>query len=491
MPEMPRKPASYKRIILCSDGTWLESDMGNKSVPSNVAKMARAISRNGIDDDGNTVEQIVLYHPGLGTGDLPFQQAIYGGLGWGLDHDVCQIYDFISNNYDPKAGNGHGDELFFFGFSRGAFTVRSVAGLICDIGVLSPQHMSHFPEMWKQYRMNTSGGSFRNTAWYRDHKKELGFTDIKIKVVGVWDTVGALGVPNWPLVNLSAKLGVPVNKEYAFHNTNVSKNVEYAFQALAIDEKRLTFSPTLWHKTENSPAKELQQCWFPGVHGNIGGQAEFWRDFGDYEEIGDNTFAWMVDNLHGMLTFDEDAIETIVQNHQHAINRIAHTNGWGCGPIIDNFFGLQGAFFRLLGKQERTPGNYPRDPGDGTDGATNEFFHPTVRIRRSKVPKWNPTPLQGYELQEPDSTTGWRWSRRDRRPVREYEMSKKKTMSLAYQDGQAIGYKTGGSLSRRLCPKNILSDLDRDNAMADRAADQAAKAGRNGGTDYYNNMIHA
>lgn len=192
-----------------------------------------------------------------------------------------------------------------------------------------------------------------------------------------------------------------------------------------------------------------------------------------------------------MLTFDEDAIETIVQNHQHAINRIAHTNGWGCGPIIDNFFGLQGAFFRLLGKQERTPGNYPRDPGDGTDGATNEFFHPTVRIRRSKVPKWNPTPLQGYELQEPDSTTGWRWSRRDRRPVREYEMSKKKTMSLAYQDGQAIGYKTGGSLSRRLCPKNILSDLDRDNAMADRAADQTAKAGRNGGTDYYNNMIHA
>lgn len=115
-----------------------------------------------------------------------------GGLGWGLDHDVCQIYDFISNNYDPKAGNGHGDELFFFGFSRGAFTVRSVAGLICDIGVLSPQHMSHFPEMWKQYRMNTSGESFRNTAWYRDHKKELGFTDIKIKVVGVWDTVGAL-----------------------------------------------------------------------------------------------------------------------------------------------------------------------------------------------------------------------------------------------------------------------------------------------------------
>jgi uncharacterized protein (DUF2235 family) len=78
MVERTNKPASYKRIILCSDGTWLESDMGDKTVPSNVAKLARAISRNGIDKDGNTVEQIVLYHPGLGTGDLPFQKAIYG-----------------------------------------------------------------------------------------------------------------------------------------------------------------------------------------------------------------------------------------------------------------------------------------------------------------------------------------------------------------------------------------------------------------------------
>jgi uncharacterized protein (DUF2235 family) len=111
-----------------------------------------------------------------------------GGLGWGLDYDVCQIYDFISNNYDPTAG----DELFFFGFSRGAFTVRSVAGLVCDIGVLAPVHMSRFPEMWHAYRHNTGGGSFRDTKWYRDHKEELGFTDIRIKVVGVWDTVGAL-----------------------------------------------------------------------------------------------------------------------------------------------------------------------------------------------------------------------------------------------------------------------------------------------------------
>ena len=99
---------------------------------------------------------------------------------------MCQIYDFISNNYVP------GDELFFFGFSRGAFTVRSVAGLVCDVGVLSAVQMSRFAEMWKAYRMNTSGEPFKKSTWYLDNKEELGLTDVRIKVVGVWDTVGEL-----------------------------------------------------------------------------------------------------------------------------------------------------------------------------------------------------------------------------------------------------------------------------------------------------------
>jgi len=75
---MAPKLASYKRIILCSDGTWLSSDEGDKSVPSNVAKIARAISKTGIDAHNNLVKQLVLYHSGLGSGDLPFQKAIFG-----------------------------------------------------------------------------------------------------------------------------------------------------------------------------------------------------------------------------------------------------------------------------------------------------------------------------------------------------------------------------------------------------------------------------
>jgi hypothetical protein len=74
----------------------------------------------------------------------------------------------------------------------------------------------------------------------------------------------------------------------------LESDIDYAFQALAIDEKRSNFPPTLWHKTFDGPAKDLQQCWFPGVHSNIGGQAEVPRAYGDFEEISDITFAWMV-----------------------------------------------------------------------------------------------------------------------------------------------------------------------------------------------------
>lgn len=458
MPEETPKLASYQRIILCSDGTWLASDTGDKSTPSNVAKLARAVANNGPDAKGNIVKQIVSYHSGLGSGDLPFQKAIYGSFGWGLDIEVSQIYDFISNNYEP------GDELFFFGFSRGAFTVRSVAGLVCDVGVLSAVHMSRFTEMWEAYRANTSGEPFRNSAWYRNNKEELGLTDVRVKVVGVWDTVGALGIPEWPVVSWATKAGLPINMRYAFHNTKVSKNLDYAFQALAIDEKRLTFPPTLWHKTVDGPAEDLQQCWFPGVHGNIGGQRDYLHASADFEEISHNTFAWMVDNLSNMLTFEDAAIKILIKEHHRALNSINITSGWGCGPIVDNFSGLQGLFFWLLGKKDRAPGSYPRDPGDGTSGATNEYFHPITRIRK-EILGYNPMPLQGYSIERPHGSAGWKWVKSGVQSIPEYVMHPEKKMSVAYEENGRVKYRVESSLSRLLCPENILLDLDRDNGI--------------------------
>ncbi|RKK75129.1 hypothetical protein BFJ69_g7878 [Fusarium oxysporum] len=364
MPEETPKLASYKRIILCSDGTWLASDTGDKSTPSNVAKLARAVANNGPDAKGNIVKQIVSYHSGLGSGDLPFQKAIYGGFGWGLDIEVSQIYDFISNNYEP------GDELFFFGFSRGAFTVRSVAGLVCDVGVLSAVHMSRFTEMWEAYRANTSGEPFRNSAWYRNNKEELGLTDVRVKVVGVWDTVGALGIPEWPVV----------------------------------------------------------------------------------------------DNLSNMLTFEDAAIKILIKEHHRALNSINIPSGWGCGPIVNNFSGLQGLFFWLLGKKDREPGSYPRDPGDGTSGATNEYFHPITRIRK-EILGYNPMPLRGYSIERPHGSAGWKWVKSGVQSIPEYVMHPEKKMSVAYEENGRVNYRVESSLSRLLCPENILLDLDRDNGI--------------------------
>ncbi|KAG9254517.1 uncharacterized protein F5Z01DRAFT_750400 [Emericellopsis atlantica] len=490
-----QRVASYKRIILCADGTWLASDLGTKEVPSNVATVARTLSPTGSNSEGELVPQIVFYHSGLGSGALPLQKAISGecipipsrqgrgtrltkfkgGLGWGLDLDICQIYEFIAENYEP------GDELFFFGFSRGAFTVRSVAGLVCDVGVLSKVDMAHFPALWHAYQNNQSGQPFASSPWYQDNAQKFHLSsNVRIKVIAVWETVGALvsilpalmrsifsrtnaeqGIPEWPLVKALEKIGVPVNSDLKFYNTNLSPGVDYAFQALALDEQRLTFPPTMWHKTEKAPAIDLEQCWFPGVHANLGGQGEIPASQSDHGEIGNISFAWMVDNVAGMLTFNGDAIDKLVKQHQHAFTINAIPNGWGCGPIISDFAGVQGAFFRLLGQQDRTPGNYPRDPGDGQGGATNESFHPIVRLRKRKVPAWTPKSIQDWSLKEPHGGQGWSWSRIGLPPMREWSLRKEK-MHLAVKVDGLTRFEVGESLSRRLCPPDILMALDRE-----------------------------
>lgn len=167
-----------------------------------------------------------------------------------------------------------------------------------------------------------------------------------------------------------------------------------------------------------------------------------------------------------MLTFEEAAIKILAEEHRRALNTINVTNGWGCGPIVDNFSGLQGTLFRLLGKKDRTPGNYPRDPGDGIGGATNEYFHPIARIRNSKRSDYNPASLLGYSREEPDGNAGWRWVKAGVQDVPEYVMRPERTMSLASKKGGKVKFRVEKSLSRLLCPSSILVELDRDNGIA-------------------------
>lgn len=165
-----------------------------------------------------------------------------------------------------------------------------------------------------------------------------------------------------------------------------------------------------------------------------------------------------------MLTFEDAAIQPLIEEHGRALNAIKTSNGWGCGQIVNNYSGLQGVFFRLLGKKDRTPGTYPQDPGNGTGGATNEYFHPITRIRRDNL-NYKPAQLQEYALEKPDGSAGWRWVKGGVQAMPEYVMRPEKKMSVAYEEGGRVKYRVEQSLSRLLCPRSILLDLDRDNGI--------------------------
>jgi len=243
-----------KRIIICADGTWNTPDQvdRNKRKPSNVVKTARAILP--ITHDG--IPQIVYYQVGLGTHNSLSDRMLGGGMGKGLSDNIINCYRFLVHNYYP------GDEVFLFGFSRGAYTVRSLSGFIGALGLLPKANIFFMNEAYDAYRNST-----KNPQQLDTFRKEQESREIKIKFIGVWDTVGALGIPK---VGFGMMHNIFSKSRNEFHNVALGDHIENAFHALAIDEKRKPFAPTLWEIKNNSTQK-LEQTWFPGVHTNIGG----------------------------------------------------------------------------------------------------------------------------------------------------------------------------------------------------------------------------
>lgn len=377
-----RPAIAPKRLVICSDGTWQSSVSGLANIPSNVTRLARSIARSGKDKDGKVWQQLVYYDAGIGTGDLSqSEKDRQGGFGIGFVGNVIEAYNFIVLNYNP------GDEIMCFGFSRGAYTARAVAGLITDIGVISPRDLQDFPELYAKYQKHTDSYHFRKSSIYRDWvngvlakeqppKVQGGFQEPPrydsyphraapeasrvVKVVGVFDTVGSLGIPDlkwtrWNLKFLEDYTGIP---DPGFHNVSLSPYIKHAFHALALDEHRGPFSPTLWHMPleeekhidkpettrdelwaqwsalhQNPEASdeqktaawgalvdaemylqlrgaksELLQVWFPGMHINIGGGSDdLLRDRkGDFEQIALISFAWMCERVAPYLSLSDD-----------------------------------------------------------------------------------------------------------------------------------------------------------------------------------------
>ncbi|KAF9885346.1 hypothetical protein FE257_012963 [Aspergillus nanangensis] len=243
-----------KRLIVLCDGTWQDSTTDDlKAHPTNVTLISRALSPYGVGEDGSLIPQIVYYQPGVGTslGDK-LRGGIYGA---GLSAHIRAAYGFLCHNWDE------GDEIFFFGFSRGAYTARSIAGLVTTLGLLTKRGMDKFPEVYDQYYDHGAGQTEPNFDEGLLHelrgKGDLRTVGDAVRIVGVWDTVGFHGA------------GI-TGEKIEFYNQRLSSHVQHAYHALSLDESRGAFQPTLWEIPRNR-VQDLQQVWFSGVHSDVGG----------------------------------------------------------------------------------------------------------------------------------------------------------------------------------------------------------------------------
>jgi len=236
-------PPPKKRIVICADGTWNDPEDEN---PTNVLRMARAI--RPVAEGG--VKQVVFYDWGVGT----YHDRLRGGTaGLGMMKNVQDGYRFIVQNYHPA------DEIFLFGFSRGAYTVRCLAGMLNNCGVLKRKNAERIPEAFAFYKKRSAPpGSPEAHAWRSANAltPSRGIVDF----IGVWDTVGALGIPTRVLAF--------VDESDLFFDPVLGSNVRAARHAVAIDEKRADFEPTLWDPKESV---DMKQIWFAGVHADVGG----------------------------------------------------------------------------------------------------------------------------------------------------------------------------------------------------------------------------
>lgn len=331
-----------KRIVLCFDGTWNTPD-NNGDVGGDISTNVWKFFDSVAEKDANGITQIKWYDEGVGT--KWYNKLRGGAFGVGLSTNIQEGYRFLAKIYEA------GDEIYALGFSRGAYTARSLVGLIRNSGLVTPDNLNKVSEAYQLYRTRDEHADGASAVFFRDNFARV----VKIKCIGVWDTVGALGIPiesfEW------------FNKSYyEFHDTELSSIVENAFHALAVDEWRESFAPTLWNPTVQ-PHQHMEQVWFAGAHANVGGGYS-------QEQLSDIALAWMQARTASCgLAIDEKKIP-----------RITAANS--AGRLHNSFDEFIRGFYKL------THARYFRGIGQTAFG--NEQVHPSVLERLNSDSAYRP-----------------------------------------------------------------------------------------------------
>jgi uncharacterized protein (DUF2235 family) len=356
-----------KRLALYLDGTWNEVDTN-----TNVWRMKALTAKMG--NDGKP--QLVYYEIGVNG-------FLGGTFGKGLDQNIKNAYEWLIENYDE------GDEIFIFGFSRGAYTARSLAGLIAKLGILKPGSPIGVGQLYERYKR-----SDEETIWQLYELRDAGKLDnitleerwmlkysqpAKIKVVAVWDTVGTLGIPAFSIKGVS-------RSTLGFLHTGLRIHIENAYHALAIDEQRKDFAPTLWdvrhsnnpnepHATPRS-MQSVEQRWFVGAHANVGGGY-------NTDLLAQIPLRWIMEkaSTHG-LTFRND-----VQIDGDVLT----------APITDSYVDFMGGSYSKFHKRYYRPiGPDPEIREDGTHENVNETIDRSVFERWRAMSTYRPPNLVNW-----------------------------------------------------------------------------------------------
>jgi hypothetical protein len=361
-----------KRIVVLIDGTWNKEGTTNDTNVARLDGANRAASRRFIKEQGASgIIQKVHYHDGVGTEGDFFKRLLGGAIGCGLKQIILDCYGFIVDDYDP------GDEIYLFGFSRGSYAARALAGLIGASGIARNREPALLDAAWRHYRVKPSSREQPQMGSLSEQKAVANYASIAtrhsfhenraIACVGVWDTVGSYGIPAG--IGLAALARYYALITLGFHDTGLGTNVAVGLHALAVDEHRRPFVPTFWTIAKGQkPKGNVEQTWFAGAHCNVGGG---YPDSG----LSDQALIWMIARVQALtgLEFNVEAVGSAV--HPNVDGSIVDsTAGWP----IDHAF----PHYRKVLPANAVRYGYLLNTSDPTEERINETVHWSVFAKR-------------------------------------------------------------------------------------------------------------